>query len=795
MGNGAKFAKKVLGIGGGLVAGTLRGATSAALGITGHTLKAGGKLAGTAAKTGLSCAGIMAKTVLQMTGMGGVANAASGFVSGVAADTGKAVGALGKDLKKQGQKFKKSGTGARLAGHAKNAGSAIANTARQIGRRAASSDGAVGAVARSIQAAGRGLGAAGQYVKESGGITGTITRSIARGIDRYSRTRVHLDPEDKKVLDETAASTTSSVASSVAATNGSEKRDEIRDNAAATVDGVTQQLENAQQIDNVGQAVTGESNRDLVVDDNLIGQIDKAKSDANQYTRDTAQIMGITSNEQGVNSYLDGLGSTHSTRATNVFDDGKLGSGGAAKRKRSDVLRRIAAKNYALREEHSGIIATVAEKGVDKLSTEESKQYGDYLAKARQLDDAYLYAHGGYEDGKESFDRVESSLADVQLTSNSIDEEKLFNGMRERAQHVGQMQSKVTTTKKKHRSDISDLEGQASLATQLKMANNDLSRARANYHDDYSEKEKERVMTASAKVGDLSSRLGAMMVESKDNTVAQSAKNVRLNRGNARMDSTREEMRANIDAMIEAGAPQDQIDAAEAEYEGLTNLSRSEGAANQYQNMNRKKVAVTGTVRMKNAAKRTAAQAASAAAKQAAGTTRKPSATRTPGGDTTEVDTSGVKFVQASPENMTKTHVDAGVGDDALLQMLNAYNAYNGAEKDASSGISFAEKIKLIDPKQIAGDARLASAIGGIKKAPQKGWTAAEYRRDATARYEGAISSYNQSIERAINLSNQYANTRNPELLNQLESAIAEAANASESIRELKIELKIDDKN
>ena len=55
------------------------------------------------------------------------------------------------------------------------------------------------------------------------------------------------------------------------------------------------------------------------------------------------------------------------------------------------------------------------------------------------------------------------------------------------------------------------------------------------------------------------------------------------------------------------------------------------------------------------------------------------------------------------------------------------------------------------------------------------------------------VENYNRNMEMATNLSREYASNRNPEVLRQVQEAIQVAVRSSEEIRELKIELNIDD--
>lgn len=111
---------------------------------------------------------------------------------------------------------------------------------------------------------------------------------------------------------------------------------------------------------------------------------------------------------------------------------------------------------------------------------------------------------------------------------------------------------------------------------------------------------------------------------------------------------------------------------------------------------------------------------------------------------------------------------------------------------------NFMKRVAQVDVSKQFSDNRIVKGIDEIKQEslPKEfSGSVDDYKRMAMDRYEGAVNEYNSSMERASRLANEYATTKDPEMLKAVQQAIQQAVSSSEEIRGLKLELNIDEKN
>jgi hypothetical protein len=137
--------------------------------------------------------------------------------------------------------------------------------------------------------------------------------------------------------------------------------------------------------------------------------------------------------------------------------------------------------------------------------------------------------------------------------------------------------------------------------------------------------------------------------------------------------------------------------------------------------------------------------------------------------------------------------VNSMTGTPSLTSMVAAYGKYKDSGFDEAGTREFISSVSGVTTERLEYSDELRNAIANIKRADipteKKGMGVAMYKREATARYESAVKSYNENMQRAVNLSKEYSTSSDPQTLKGVTEAIAKAANSSEEIRILKVEL------
>ncbi len=433
IGKGAKIARKALGVTAGITKGTLH----AGLGITGHALKAGGKVAKTAVKTGASIAGILGKTLLSMTGMGKAADALGEFGKGVSSDFADNKAAIKSDVAKHM---------AKAAPHMRNIGNRAKNTK-----------------------AGQYIAKKRQNLKDKGGVLGAAANGIANKIDNRSKNRTQVRMMQDLPKNENVRSSASQVANGVANNSNDQF---IKDSTNSMAQNVDNQLTNAAELNNINQQITGETNDQLVVNNDQATQIADAYSnidaighDEVSYNAETGEMettkYGIETMEDMVAKYTatgeydengeytptEGGQTAYEAHSQDVSDhiaSGKQTYVGMTPPTRSKNLHAIHSKMEDLDKKNAGLIKKVND---GDRSAGTMKEYGDYLEERSKLGDAYLYVHSGYAGGKDSYESMAHELEHgtdgkgnpAYTTEGSYDEKAVIDSIEANAQTESEM--------------------------------------------------------------------------------------------------------------------------------------------------------------------------------------------------------------------------------------------------------------------------------------------------------------------------------------------------------------------
>ena len=800
LGAGAKFARKAFAWGGGITT----GATKTALGITKHTLKTGGKLALTGARTGFKVAGILAKTVMQMTGMGKLAKMADENFKGMGKELADGGRDMVKAVRQQAPKYANAAKGA-------------ANVAKKVGNKIASTK------------VGQAFTKAGEYVSNSGGILGAGFAGLADGVDALSKRKNRMSEEDKQNMEQLGA--TSKTASENISVIESSKSSDMQVSQAAdnTVQAVDQLLGDAGKTSDIHETITGE--RDSELDSKVdLTSMDQRADAANQSIETAGKhqtsVDGFMASDVRVDSKTE---KRRTARKHNVARN-EHGAIESIARKHG-----IAAMSDGLRTQYSDSISAVESyvadqalaedkrTGVSAPTAAQTKQYAEYMAKAQELDGAYMHVSGyGGAQSKAAYESVRAGIEATDAYKEVMDlqnvEKRKVTGKKGRGE-VAFDERLESRTEKLEDSYESGMQARSAAGVYAANTNADAVQQEINdawdqstsvdrlkYHqarftaarDRYEAVKKDKTATADqiadarfdlhAEGLDLrraSNAVSSRISSTKKTVVSESKNNADRNKGQVRYDRARDTIKTNIQTMRDNGASDAEIQEVQDRMDSLHATATDGGAANAYQNRTRKKVTVTATAEMEKLAKSTTKRVTKKGATAPGYTPKTPTPTYTSG---TDYDVT-VKVDMKNKAAVSKA-VSEGVASKQFSDIVAAY-AGAGA-KDVAADNKFIASVQAFDETALVNEG-FENALKGIKSADipdtYKGLTVPEYRKDVKARYENAVNSYNANMSKAKALADEYAASGEPAKLDAVRSAIAAAVRDSEAIRIVKAEI------
>ena len=611
-----------------------------------------------------------------------------------------------------------------------------------------------------------------------------------------------MSKEDKEKLDAVVDNGNAGVTSNAATvTNTATSADEVSSSAQQMIASTNEQLTDASALNEASNTITGETNKELVVDNDTVAQVRDIEKNEGAYGSVSVAHGGDVQRAEQVAAHQESIKGKTSQQHKAMAPKEFKGTNGKEK-ERASYLHSIHCASAQLAEKHADVIKKYDE---GDRSAATLQGYSKYLQEARSLDDAFLYAHssGG---SQESFAKLSSELKAGKdsngasaFRTDSFDEEADLKAIGERAKAMAGLSGvgQEMKTKKK------DLEENASAATRQAISADRLDEATKAYDKvrtrpgasaDQVESARAHLASSAAELSDRSTIVRGHAAATRDQVVKTSKRNARLNKGNAKFDKARDTVKANIESMKTYGASKKDIAEAEERYEGLNNMATSVGAPNAYQNAKRRRVKVTATKKMERLGGSTEKSAVKAAKKNKMDYTEP---TQTSGGATEVI--SGTDYevgvvVDMTDKTATSTAIAKGVGSAQLEKIADAYRASGEGKSDADNKAFIKSVLDYSDSDFI--NEEVEQVIKGIKKESipdtHKGFTTSEYRKDVKARYENAVNSYNAQMTRARGLAEEYTSSGDPAKLVAVRDAIAHAVRDSETIRTVKTELKIE---
>ena len=800
LGTGAKIWRKAMAATGGVAT----GATKTALGITKHTLKTGGKLALTGARTGFKVAGILAKTVMQMTGMGKLAKMADENFKGMGKELADGGRDMVKAVRQQAPKYANAAKGA-------------ANVAKKVGNKIASTK------------VGQAFTKAGEYVSNSGGIIGAGFAGLADGVDAISKRKNRMSEEDKQNMKE-LGTTNKAASENISVIENSKSSDmQVSQAADNTVQAVDQLLGDAEKTSDIHETITGE--RDSELDSKVdLTSMDQRADAANQ------SVETAGTHQTNVDGFM----------ASPILADSKTEKRRTARRHNvarnehgaiESIARKhgIAAMSDGLRTQYSDSISAVESyvadqalaedkrTGVSAPTAAQTKQYAEYMAKAQELDSAYMHVSGyGGAQSKTAYESVRAGIEATDAYKEVMDlqnvEKRKVTGKKGRGEvafderlesrtekledsYESGMQARsaagvyaANTNADAVQQEINDAWDQSTAVDRLKYHQSRFTAARDRYEAVKKDKTATPDQIADARFDlhaeglDLrraSNAVSSRISSTKKTVVSESENNANRNKGQVRYDRARDTIKTNIQTMRDNGASDAEIQEVQDRMDSLHATATDGGAANAYQNRTRKKVTVTATAEMEKLAKSTTKRVTKKGATAPGYTPKTPTPTYTSG---TDYDVT-VKVDMKNKAAVSKA-VSEGVASKQFSDIVAAY-AGAGA-KDVAADNKFIASVQAFDETALVNEG-FENALKGIKSADipdtYKGLTVPEYRKDVKARYENAVNSYNANMSKAKALADEYAASGEPAKLDAVRSAIAAAVRDSEAIRIVKAEI------
>lgn len=723
------------------------GAAIFAKGALGSVAHHGYNFASTAVKTGGNVAGIMAKSLLKMTGHDEIAGSVEDTISGVTSNVMDGV------------------TG-------------IKNQVKSSAKDIASSVGTMSANHKAAKEARAEAGAAqDEYISDK---------------DRQKAVDATPQVEHKDL------------------TNASEG--EISNDVQTALNAGQEQIQMADGVASDGKT-TGEN----------VSELTRSMPTASEAKQDVANV----------NQYAAERSSRNSSAVSAAVASEIHSSGG-----KSQMVQKIASKKYiesemkANNKKYEKAVATVkthmASNGgsLKGLNSSTLKEYNDYLSKSSTLDKAYRYLDGDATVDSSAYDSIRSTIESSKTYKETISRADGLKGKKEAA--IAKFSKDIVGTGKdtvseiqarsQNMSEVASVDGNA--AELRKAAYEEEQKGGSDYSGltklDYLEETRDRLADAyqqylgSNKTAEDKENLNMAYQayanaseELHDETssayagvIKRNNDNVARNKGNASYESAVSKAEQQLARMKANGASNKQIKKAEKRLETL----KATGDV-QAQDADRKvrggksKIKVTGQV------SRAARQMERQADRAGRSGGHKKQVTREQMKSNWNMDASqGVEFefdlTDTAKEITTSGY--AGIDTNELKNVASAYETYMQDPTSAVGQKAFVDAAKGLDGiKFNFEDDGLSKAIKGITSdVVPEGKTVAECRKDATARYKNAISEYNSNMEMAAASARSHKEGQpiSSTDLASVRQHVEAAMRASEDIRLLRVELKIDDK-
>ena len=706
----------------------------------------------------------------------------------------------------------------------------------------------LGATGDAFSAAGRGISGAAQNAVPG------LFRWASAHADTASRNHVRLARERRERLSEMETSGSDRVRDINNIVNGSDFAAtdvDVSSGAEEAVGGANQQLSDAYDMNNILEQLSGERDDQLDVNDEDVERINAAY--AAQDVKEEPEDPEVVARRQRLSAIAGGTDDANARKreltehmrdvvAPNYkrhkhgedspfismgTKDKPEGSPFRSKqwKERSQYLHALYFKSQDLEKYYGDVLEKV--NSGEPMDADTVEKYSEYLDTARKLDNAYMYVHSGYGrggQGQEDFEAMEHELkhgidggeGDINpeyaaRKGVGYDEQQHFKDIMYRSDDMaglGGHAKRVIPPKppKPTTTDPTTIMDKASAATNLKAATIRADQARAEYDrlsaegsgatDKEIDDARSKVQTAVGDVARYSDQVRDHAGSARKGIISSSKRNEQRNVGNENYERARNKARVQVNkAKAKGGVAGKLAGAMERSIDDLESKAESSSSANAHGDRGRKRKKVTATLRMGAAAMGARILSGEPiSGGTPVGSNGRRSQARTQSTDTPELDID-LNVIQ-------EEQIQQGVGSDSLVEMRNAYADYvEKSTRTEWSGVrsgadEFMRRVAATDVSRQFQDQRLSDAIKGVKReqVPKSfNGSTAEYRKQAESRYKNAVANYNNNMKIAQQLSTEYATNSNPETLRSVQEAIQIALRASEEIRDLKVELKIDD--